>query len=584
MKTKYIAILACSLLALASCIQDLDTLPMNEWDETSESAYKDSREDYIQGLSKLYYNFTTNDTTDLLVDDPGSSELVRAFWSCQEVPTDEVKCIWSDPWVQELGTNTWNDAENTMVYAVFVRTLQGIAFANEYLRQTAPDKLNDRGVSESLKKEIDGFRAEAKFLRAYFYWMAMDLFGDVPYSTEDTKFGADAPKQKKRADVYNEIVSDLEALAIDPNMPEARSNRPRADKGAVLGLLARVYLNAEVYAGKEAWTECKNTCEKIFALGYTLCPNYEDLFRGDNGENPNAFQEFLFYANYDDSKAQSWGGTTFLTCASVETGELTLETDRTIVVKDDTLSVYSSLIGMDGAWKGLHTHEEFIKIHFAQSAEPTWGADGQSNIIDKRGQLFSTARRTKGSFSDLQGEEELFYQGYGCYKYNNIPAGESGEDFWIRTKTCEPKIGYTYADIDFPLIRLGEIYLTYAEACAHLDAGAEAQVYVDRLTERAGLDMTDPSRVVPSSWNDEAVKWFREERARELFWEGHRRTDLIRYDSFSSNNYSWPFKNGNANAKADSKVEFSSRQNLFSYPVSQLSVSDWYNPYIVNAK
>ena len=150
MKTKYIAILACSLLALASCIKDLDTLPMNEWDETSESAYKDSREDYIHGLSKLYYNFTTNDTTDLLVDDPGSSELVRAFWSCQEVSTDEVKCAWGDAWAEAINTNMYDDSENDMVYGVFVRTLQGISYINEYLRQTADDKLDSRGVDTNI--------------------------------------------------------------------------------------------------------------------------------------------------------------------------------------------------------------------------------------------------------------------------------------------------------------------------------------------------------------------------------------------------------------------------------------------------
>ena len=604
MKTKYIILaFAGALLTLASCIKDLDTLPMNEWDTTSETAYGNTREAYIQGLAKLYYNFTTNDTTDLTVDDAGASELIRSFWSCQEVSTDEVKCAWGDTWAKAINTNTWDDAENSMVYAVFVRTTQGIAFVNEYLRQTAPSKLNDRGVDESLRKEIDSFRAEAKFLRAYFYWMAMDMFGNVPFSDENSNFGSEIPKQKPSAEIYEYVVSELEALAIDPNMPEARSNRPRADKGSVLGLLARVYLNAEVYADKEAWTECKNTCEKIFALGYTLCPNYEELFRGDNGENFNAYNEFLFYANYDETSAQSWGGGTFLTCASVSSEELLFETNEIYETKRDTMKFdekifneenyvrfgddkmiklthtykYESLIGVGGAWLGLHIHDHFVQTHF-QPTDVVWDdketADfryGTYTITDKRGQLLTTARRTKATFSELV---DTFSEGWGCYKYNNIPSYETGVEYWERTKNPDRS-----TNIDYPLVRLGEIYLIYAEACAHLGQGAVAQPYVNQLTERAGLLSTDEGRTVPAAWNAEAMKWFREERGRELYWEGHRRTDLIRYDSFSSANYVWPFKAGNPNPDPVKGVTFSSHLELFAYPASQIKANpDWKNP------
>lgn len=546
MKTKHIlVVIAGALLTLTSCVKDLETLPLNDWDVTSETVYGNEKDAYVQGLARLYFNFVTNDTTDLLVSDGGASELIRSFWSCQEVSTDEVKVAWDDAWCNAINNNAWDDSENDMVYAVFVRTLQGITFVNEYLRQTAPDKLKSRGVGEELAAEIESFRAEARYLRAYFYWMAMDIFGDVPFTTEDSPFGSEAPKQKPRAEVYQFIVKELTELAADDSaMPAAQSNRPRADKGSVLGLLARVYLNAEVYTGTPAWTECKAVCEDIFTLDYKLCPNYEHLFRGDNGENPYAYNEFLFYASYDQDKAQSWGGGTYLTCAAIGTDE------RLEDLGDGT---FSSRLGVGGAWLGLHVHEHFVNTHF-NPTDVTWGEEGSYTIADKRGaNVFVTARRDGGSFTELL---NTFTQGWGCWKFNNIPSSENGLKYWQRTGNPDKS-----TNIDYPLIRLGEIYLIYAEACCRLGQGATAQSKMNELAERTGV----APFAVPAAWNDEAMKLFREERARELYWEGHRRTDLIRYNCFTSADYVWPFKGGAVNGAA-----FEDYKKLFAIPSSQI--------------
>ena len=188
---KHIAwIAAGASMLFTACIGDLDTLPLNPSDSTSETVYGADESGDIAGLTKLYFNFVSNETTDLQVSDAGASELVRAFWTVQEVTSDACKCAWeNDAWVRAMNTNTWSDADNDATYAVYVRTLQGIAYTNEYLRQTASDRLSDRGVSSELAAKIQGFRAEARFLRAYFYWMALDVFGDVPFTTENSPFG-----------------------------------------------------------------------------------------------------------------------------------------------------------------------------------------------------------------------------------------------------------------------------------------------------------------------------------------------------------------------------------------------------------
>ncbi len=251
---------------LSACVGDLDTIPLNPTDVTSETAYGTDEAGYVQGLTKIYFQFVSNNTQDLQVADGGASEFIRAFWSTQEVTADAAKCAWGDAWVNDLNNCTWKgDVLNDAVYAVYVRTLQGITYVNEYLRQTSDANLDLRGVSADVKEKIQGYRAEARFLRAFFYWAAMDTFGQVPFSTEETQFGGGYnPPQKPRAEIFEYIVSELKALtAADSAMPAAQSNYPRADKGSALGLLARVYLNAEVSTATAKWAEAKATCEEI---------------------------------------------------------------------------------------------------------------------------------------------------------------------------------------------------------------------------------------------------------------------------------------------------------------------------------
>ena len=143
-RTIYIATL---VALLSSCVQDLDTLPLNKTEPVSEFVYGTSEEAYLAGLTKIYFQFVSNDLTDLQPMDGGASELIRAFWSVQETTTDEAKCSWeNDAWVRALNTNTWTEVQNDAVYAVYVRTLQGVAYVNEYLRQTSPERLASRGV------------------------------------------------------------------------------------------------------------------------------------------------------------------------------------------------------------------------------------------------------------------------------------------------------------------------------------------------------------------------------------------------------------------------------------------------------
>lgn len=530
---KHIAwIAAGASMLFTACIGDLDTLPLNPSDSTSETVYGADESGYIAGLTKLYFNFVSNETTNLQVSDAGASELVRAFWTVQEVTSDACKCAWeNDAWVRAMNTNTWSDADNDATYAVYVRTLQGIAYTNEYLRQTASDRLSDRGVSSELAAKIQGFRAEARFLRAYFYWMALDVFGDVPFTTENSPFGGGVnPKQASRKDVFDYCISELTALAADDSpMPAARSNYPRADKGAVLGLLARMYLNAEVYTGTPMWQEAKDACEDIFTMGYSLCPEYADLFRGDNGENPEALNEVLFGISYDAEQTQSYGGTSYLTLAAIAATDV---------------SSTQMINGVNNGWGGIRVPYEYVEKYFnVRNADYSAGT---YDVNDKRGRMFYI----KGRSESMDGALYVFLNGWSCLKFNNIPHNMD-QDSYLATAASK-----AYSDIDFPMIRLGEIYLIYAEACMNLGQANTALPKVQDLAARAGV-------TAPTSITQE---WLIEERARELMWEGHRRTDLIRYGKFTSSSFLWTYKGGSFSGQG-----FDDHMKIFAIPASELA-------------
>ena len=532
---KRIIYIATTVALLTSCVNDLNTLPLDKTEPVSEYVYGTSGEAYLSGLTRLYFQFVSNDLTDLQPMDGGASELIRAFWSVQETTTDEAKCSWeNDAWVRALNTNTWTGAQNEAVYAVYVRTLQGIALVNEYLRQTAPERLEDRGVSQELAAAIDVYRAEARFIRAYLYWMALDCFGNVPFTTEKSPFGGTYfPQQASRTSVYDFCVSELSTLISDgSSLPSAQANYPRADKGSAAGLLARLYLNSEVYTGVSRWSQAKEICEYIFELGYSLSPSYSDLFRGDNGQNPSARREFLWAIDYDDNNINSYGGTTYILSASMASTDITDQ---------------SRPNGQLNGWAGLRAPYEFVSEYFDVSDQDY--VTGAYDVTDNRGKMFYI----KGRKESIDGALYDFMSGWTCLKFNNIPHDQTDQSYLPQSATMG------YSNVDFPMIRLGEIYLIYAEACMHLNQPYLAIPYLRDLADRAGVEA--PSEITSD--------FLLAERARELYWEGHRRADLIRYGLYDSGEYLWPYKGGDSY----SGTSFPAYKCLFPIPQTEMATN-----------
>lgn len=534
LKSILIGVVVSVLLTLTSCVEgvipDIFNPDRGETDDPQiEDPYGAEIGAYSETVTRLYEALSKHDVYNgICCQDPGTTQLTRAFFVCQEQTTDACKCAWEDSYIVSMNTNTWGDEYNDVIFGVFFRTMQSIASCNEFLRQTTNDKLDARSVQSDVRAKIQEYRAEARMIRALCYWMAMDIFGDVPLVTVDSK-EFDLNNRASAADVYQFIVDELELLSSDASaLPAARSSYPRMDKGSALGLLARVYLNAQTYCGVPAWEKAKQTCERIFNLGYTLCDNYADMFRGDNGENYNAYNEFLMTIPFNTTNLQSYGGTTFLTCASID-----------------------HFVAASNYWAGIRIDGDYVERFF--DVRNANFETGEYECDDNRSKLFWIKGRLGEGKMSSYGEVSNFQYGWCYLKFNNIPHN-------LTPDTYQPYVDFV--NIDLPFIRLGEIHLIYAEACVRLSVSEQAQTKMNELAVRTGVDPI----VLPHTWDALARDMFVAERARELTWESCRRTDLIRYGLYSSSEYLWPFKGGDSREG----YAFPESKELFPYPYAYI--------------
>lgn len=330
------------LLGAASCFKDLDTLPLDPDILNADAVYKDPKA-YEQVLAKLYAGLAVSGQqgpagqNDISGIDEGFGQYLRGYWYHQELPTDEAVIGWNDQTIKDFHAQTWTGGD-VFVYAFYSRLFVQIALTNEYLRETTEAKLDSRGVDAALKAEIKKYRAEARFLRALSYWHALDNFRNVPFATENDLVGTFVPTQAKPEDLFNYIESELKA--IEPDLAAPRTNPyGRADRGAAWMLLAKLYLNAQVYIQKDRYADCLTYCESILNAGYELEPNYQNLFLADNHKS----KEIIFPVTFDGVNTRTYGGTTFIIRAGIGG------------------SMDPGDSGMDGGWGGTRTTKQLIE-------------------------------------------------------------------------------------------------------------------------------------------------------------------------------------------------------------------------------
>ena len=557
-KFKTIAPAAALLLSasLSSCMADLDKGNIDPNVETNPNTL---------GLySKCYAGLIMegNDgNADFTIDDNGKSTLLRNIFNFNELPTDEAICWWSDGGLVDISYNKYNAATPTLKY-LYYRLMSNISFENNFLNLDAA-------------KEEDKTRyAEVRVIRAYNYFLMLDFFGDpafVEKSSSESPYQAhtynpkfEANKTYTRAELlqlgreflFNWIEKEL--LAAEPDLLPAKPEKDtdadygRIDKGACWLLLSRLYLNAGTYLNNDGqdnpyWDKALQYAENVINSDYALFDDskiseaakangykpYDLLFMGDNGSN-GASCEALLPLMQDGTITQGYGGSLFYVAA------LWNDAMKSVTGKDAGTT--------ENAWSGMRVRPSFLKVFFNNPSVVVKkeAKDIRAMNIDDRAIFWGKGNDKNERTLDL-GLNKSFFSGIVTPKWNNNYA-EGGTPHDSK-----------FVDTDFFLFRVAEAYLNAAEAEMHLngEGSDKAKGYIDKLRNRAHAD-------VHSSYTLNDVL---DERARELYCEGLRRTDLIRFNQYGGNKatYKWELKGG-----SDNGANFDKTKNVYPLPSSEI--------------
>lgn len=505
-KKSFFLLLTGALLGTTSCVNDLDTQPLDKDELVSNVVFKADINAYTQSLAKIYAGMVIGgnkggdaDQDVKGIDGGSQASFIRVLWNMQELASDMAHCAWNDPGIPDFNHLSW-DSSSPWIKGSYYRLAYQINLANAFLRETTDDKLSSRGCSNEVKNTIKEYRAEARFLRALTYMYALDLYRNYPFFDENSTIGSKRPQQIMKDDLYKYVEKELLESEKSLAAPVVgwNENYGHANKAAAWAALSRLYLNAETYVGQKKYTECITYCKKIINAGYELEPKYADMFKADNDHS----KEMIFPLRYEGAETMTWGGMTALLCWGS--------------------SQFQEETNAKGGWQGVRAKSSLLKL-FTNENEY------------KKDTRFSMLR--------LDGTKNVEIVKEGDFKDNGIPVTKF---YNINKDGKKPASSEAY--VDFPLFRLGEIYLNLAEAVLRGGTGAtknEAMNYLNELRKRAYKDKT----VAPIDDNNFTLKFLLDERGRELFFEAQRRTDLVRFGKYTSADYVWPWKGGVAEGK-----------------------------------
>jgi hypothetical protein len=491
MHKAFTAAAALLVLGMAGCTDTLE-VPQST---VSETLIFKTPNGYRQLLAKIYGGLQLTGQQgpagngDIsAISDEGFTSYSRLYWEMQELPTDEAVLQWGDDPIKELNTATWGSS-NSFVAGMFSRMFLQIALANEFLRQTTDGKLSERGQS-GIKAQVQQWRAEARFLRALSYWHALDLYGPVPIVTS---ISTTPPKQNTRQEVYDFLVTELTTIQAD--LPAAGAGTyGRATQEAASMLLAKLYLNAEVYTGTPHYAEALTAAQAVINGPFSIDPTWRNVFAADNDKSP----EMVFPVIADGRFSKSYGGVTFLIHAAC--------------------GAPTGATAVNGGALGIDPNSCWYGIRLKPQAADSFGFAGS----DTRNSHFVRTGRTS-ALTTVAGNWD---EGIAAPKFSNFTSlGAPGSDNY-------------FPDTDLPMFRLADAYLIYAEAAVRTGTNlSQALNFVNQLRVRA---YGDSSGVITAPQLD--LPFILAERGRELLWEGHRRTDLIRFGVFTGGSYLWAFK------------------------------------------
>lgn len=494
--------------------------------------------------------------------DGGRSVYLRSLFWVQEAPSDLIiyrtGTGYGIPSTVSLNWTTGTEFPQYFYYRAYII----IALCNEFLRKTEKGVMEKYGVWEAAKNDVDYWRAEARFVRAYQYYLLCDLYGSVGW-VDDSSPNGTYPVQKTRKEIFEYVEKEL--LDIEGKMaPSNKKVFGRTNQAAAWFLLAKLYLNAQVYTGAARYNDALTYAKKVIQdANYSLAPQYIENFLKDN----NTCNEILWAIPTDNDKMQGEGVTNYLLKFPISNymfdfvdygisenygsnGSLTTTFVNKFLPEDQDFD-------RTDPWCDKKKDKRALLL--GGPATATYKADGS---VDRPALLKENWRDGSAYITSV------IYYGYTMTKWRNVTKD--------RVKSAPTK----YSSIAFPVFRKADAYLMAAEAILRGANGTrtEALAYVNEVRNRAYN--SGPYLSSRSVANGEitdgqlTLSFLLDERARELWTENWRRSDLVRFGVFTKG-YNWDWK-GRATSGETNHVgrDVDDKYNL--YPIPQNDVL--YNP------
>ncbi len=507
---KYISIFLIIIIPLVafiqSCTSDLDTEP--EVEVSLDELLNEDPEAIGGILSRLYASFALSGPNGAgssdIDDDAGESPFLRGIVNLQDFTADAMKNRWGDDGLDQLTTTSNWDENNKFFRYLYNRIYYTIPQANNLLLVLGVVDVEDEA-------QIEG---EVRFIRALAYYYLIDCFGKGVLATEENYGTSEPLPEVDRQTLFAYVESEL--LAAEELLPDT-NEYGRANKSVARMLLAKLYMNAEVYTGIEQFDDAAIYISKVIDEGgYSLDSDFASIFSGDNYLSG----EIILPLIADSQNSQSYGNTTYIVNGSLSTETMTL-----------------SNYGAEDGWGGHRATKAWYGLFNGGDLE---------NSTDIRASLFWT----EGHSYEMT-DYKKWTDGYPSIKFRNTFFYSSSSPTY-------------FSSTDFPLFRLADAYLMYAECAIRGAAGASMSTalgYVNAVRTRSNASTVAQA--------DLTLDFILDERARELNFEGHRRSDLIRFGKFTGGDYLWPWKGNTLNG-----TSIPDTYNLFPIPLTALEANE----------
>ena len=481
-----VAALSLALAGTTSCVGDLDQTPTDPNNKLEIS----TADEWNGYFARLYAGLVLSGN--VTVSDGGAGVYTRVMWNLNEITADEAFICdkWNDPGYTVLNYATWSN-NNEWIYAAYTRCMFQIRMCTEFISRFEGVSID--GISDA---ESRAMIAEATVLRDLSYYHLIDWFGRGPWITTADPVGT-VPAAIERKELFDNTVAELKDVIASGNLkPAAGQVYGRLSLEAARMLLAKLYLNAEVYTGTAMWADCAAQCQEIVKTINTLVPDYRFLFCASNRKYVGN-GEIIWGIPQDATEIQTYGGTTYLTAGAYREG------------CDEADPDLLSRLGCTATpWSGLLVRPELSRA---------------LSVNDARRLIF------EGTYKE--GIQDVSGVGATCGGYMGIKYTYTDESDYYNTAKHENTNQFCSAD--YPMFRLADTYLMLAECQLH---GVECNglQYFNDVRTRANMPTV-------SNYNENDLL---KERQCELWWEGHRRQDLIRFGRYTGDRYLWSWKGG----------------------------------------